>query len=288
MNDSPAWGARERALTLAQVLPSSWPALNTMTVFGLLLAFGVLGGLLAARARWLPSITGFMVFGLLIGPSGLGLLSKEALSGASVLVDIALGLILFRLGVTLHPTKALRNKPLLVTALAESLLTFGLILALMLFINAPPVVAVLAAAIAVSSSPAVLIHVSEELHAKGPTLDRTESLVAANNVLSFLMFSLALPVALVGERFELKTALVLPVYQMLGAIVVSVAVAWLVTSIARLTRNDERTFALRWWSARSRSQLGTAQALNVSGLFAGLSLGIACRWLQGPHPVDAG
>ncbi len=283
MNDSPAFGAPAASvpLTLAQVLPSSWPALNTMTVFGLLLAFGVLGGLLAARARWLPSITGFMVFGLLIGPSGLGLLSKEALSGASVLVDIALGLILFRLGVTLHPTKALRNKPLLVTALAESLLTFGLILALMLFINAPPVVAVLAAAIAVSSSPAVLIHVSEELHAKGPTLDRTESLVAANNVLSFLMFSLALPVALVGERFELKTALVLPVYQMLGAIVVSVAVAWLVTSIARLTRNDEAHFRFALVVGAVTLTLGLAQALNVSGLFAGLSLGIACRWLQG-------
>jgi hypothetical protein len=54
-------------MVLAQVFPSGWPQINTMAVFGLLLAFGVLGGLLAARARWLPSITGFMILGLIAG-----------------------------------------------------------------------------------------------------------------------------------------------------------------------------------------------------------------------------
>lgn len=268
-------------MTLGQVLPGAWPQANALIVFGLLLAFGVLGGLLAARARWLPSITGFMILGLLIGPSGLGLLSTQALGDARVLVDIALGLILFKLGVTLHPVKAVRNKRLVVTSLVEGLATFALILALMLFIGTPAVVAVLAAAIAVSSSPAVLIHVAEELHAKGPALDNAESLVAANNVLSFLLFSLALPVALVGERFDIRTSLLLPAYQMLGAVVVSVLVAWLITSIARMTRSEEEHFRFALVVGAVMLTLGLSQAFKVSGLFAGLALGIACRWLQG-------
>lgn len=266
---------------LARVLPSGWPQANTLTVFGLLLAFGVLGGLLAARARWLPSITGFMVLGLLVGPSGLGLLSQEALGDARVLIDIALGLILFKLGVTLHPVKAARNRRLLVTSLAEGIATFVLILALMLAIGAPALVAALAAAIAVSSSPAVLIHVAEELRAAGPVVENAKALVAANNVLAFLLFSLALPLALVGERFDIRTALLLPAYQMLGAVVVSVFVAWLVTSIARLTRHEEQHFRFALVVGSVMLTLGLAQAFKVSGLFAGLALGIACRWLQG-------
>ena len=181
------------APAFAQIIPTAWPQVNTLAVFGLLLAFGVLGGLLAARARWLPSITGFMLLGLMVGPSGLGLLSASSLHDARVLVDIALGLILFRLGATLHPVKAARDRPLVVTALAEGVATFAVILALLTAVGAPTVVAVLVAAIAVSSSPAVLIHVAEELHAEGPTVERAETLVAANNVLSFLMFSLARP-----------------------------------------------------------------------------------------------
>ena len=263
------------------MLPQGVPPVNTLIVFGLLLAFGVLGGMLAARVRWLPSITGFMAFGLLVGPSGLGLLSQEALEGSRVLVDIALGLILFKLGATLHPVLVLRNRPLLVTALVEALATFGAITALMLFIGSSPVVAVLAAAIAVSSSPAVLIHVAEELHAKGPTVEAARSLVAANNVLSFVLFSLTLPVALLGEQFELGTSLLLPAYQALGAVGVGVAVAWLVTRISRATRRDEEHFRFALTVAAVMLALGLSIALKVSSLFAGLALGLACRGLQG-------
>lgn len=80
----------ETSLTLINFLPQEWPVMNTQLVFGLLLAFGTLGGLLAARVRWLPTITGFMALGLIIGPSGLGVLSQEALNGARGLVDVAL------------------------------------------------------------------------------------------------------------------------------------------------------------------------------------------------------
>lgn len=266
---------------LIQVLPQGLPQMNLLVVFGILLAFGTLGGLLAARLRWLPTITGFMALGLIVGPSGLGLLSQQALEGARVLVDIALGLILFQLGATLHPWQAVRNRALMLTSLVESGATFLVILGLMVWMGSPPVVAVLAAAIAVSSSPAVLMHVARELHAAGPTVDAAESLVALNNVFAFVLFSLALPFALRDSHVELGTALLLPTYQMLGAIGVSVVVAWVVTQIARLTRVDEHHFRFALVVGAVMMSLGLAQALKVSTLFAALTLGIACRWLQG-------
>lgn len=264
-----------------QFLPTAWPGLDVMALFGVLLACGVLGGLLATRLRWLPTITGFMSVGLLIGPSGLGLLSREALTSARPLVDIALGLILYKLGVTLHPVKLLRDRPLLLTGLAEGLATFAAILALMMWIQAPPLVAVLAAAIAVSSSPAVLIHVAEELHAEGPVLERAKAMVASNNVLSFVLFTLALPLALLGQHTDLATALALPAYQMFGAVVVAAVVARGVTWVARLTRPDEEHLRFALVVGAVMLNLGLAQAFKVSGLFAGLALGIACRWMQG-------
>lgn len=271
----------EAPLSLVNFLPQGLPEMNPHLVFGVLLAFGTLGGLLAARVRWLPTITGFMALGLIIGPSGLGVLSQASLDSARGLVDIALGLILFKLGATLHPWTALRNRPLVLTSLAESCLTFGVILGLMLLLGATPVVAVMAAAIAVSSSPAVLIHVVEELHAEGPTVDTAEALVAMNNVLAFILFSLALPFALRDAQVGISTALLLPTYQMLGAVAVSVAVAWLVTRIARLTRVEELHFRFALVAGAVMLTLGLAVALKVSSLFAALSLGIACRWLQG-------
>jgi Kef-type K+ transport system membrane component KefB len=268
------------AATLS-ILPAAWPQPNALTVFGILLTFGVLGGLLAARARWLPSITGFMVLGLVIGPSGFGLLTGRALTESRVLVDIALGLILFKLGATLHPIKAVRDTRLLVTSLVESIGTFAAVLALMVFVGSPPIMAALAAAIAVSSSPAVLIHVAEELHASGPTVNHAESLVAINNVLSFVLFSLTLPFALATEQVELTTALLLPAYQMGGALLIALAVAWLAVSISKLTRPGEEHFRFALVVGAVTATLGLAQIFQASTLFAGLSLGIACRWMQG-------
>ncbi len=269
------------APNVISVLPSTLPSMNLMLVFGILLAFGTLGGLLAARVRWLPTITGFMTLGLIVGPTGLGLLSYEALDGARVLVNIALGLILFQLGAALHPWLVLKNRALIVTSLLESSLTFIAIFGLAIWIGSPPVVAVLAAAISVSSSPAVLMHVAHELHAAGPTVDAAESLVAMNNVLAFVLFSLALPFALADSQVSLLTAMMLPVYQMLGAIVVSIVVAWLVTRIALLTRSEESHFRFALVVGGVMLSLGLAEAFQVSSLFATLTFGIACRWLQG-------
>lgn len=269
------------AASTLSILPATWPQPNALTVFGILLSFGVLGGLLAARARWLPSITGFMVLGLLIGPSGLGLLTSQALTDSRVLVDIALGLILFKLGASLHPIKAIRDKRLVVTSLIEGIGTFVAVLALMILVGSPPIMAALAAAIAVSSSPAVLIHVTEELHASGPTVNHVKSLVAINNVLSFVLFSLTLPFALATERVELSTALLLPAYQMAGAVLIAIAVAWLAVSIGKLTRPGEEHFRFALVVGAVMATLGLAQIFQASTLFAGLSLGIACRWLQG-------
>lgn len=266
---------------LTSFFPQQLPELNLMMAFGVLLAFGTLGGMLAARIRWLPTITGFMALGLLIGPSGLGLLPPHTLESARPLVDIALGLILFKLGAVLHPWAVVRNRTLVVTSLVESAVTFVAILGLMLWVGTQPVVAVLAAAIAVSSSPAVLIHVAEELHARGPTMDTAKALVAMNNVLAFVLFSFSLPLALQSAKFELSTALLLPLYQLAGAVAVSMAVAWLVTQIARHTKAHEKHFRFALVVGAVMLALGLAVALKVSTLFTALTLGVACRWMQG-------
>lgn len=249
-------------------------------LFGVLLIFGTLGGLLAERVRWLPTITGFMLLGLLIGPSGMGLLGTDALLNARVLVEIALGLILFKLGTHVHPVLLLRRKALLVTSTAESLLTFFSIAALMWALGSGPMVAILAGAIAVSSSAAVLIHVTEELHARGPTINRAKVLVALNNVWSFLLFSLALPFALSQQTGWLH-ALGQPLYHLVGAILIGTGVAWLATRIARLTRLDEEHMRFAIVVGSVMLMLGLCDAFKVSTLFASLALGIACRWMQG-------
>lgn len=116
--------------TSLSVLPHGLPAMNVLLVFGVLLSLGTLGGLLAARVHWLPTITGFMAIGLIVGPSGVGLLLREALDGARVLVDIALGLILSQLGADLPVHEMIKYAPVvlafvLVRSVTKSASVYG-------------------------------------------------------------------------------------------------------------------------------------------------------------------
>ena len=56
-------------------LPALPLQFTPLLAFGLVLLVGALGGYVAHRISWLPSITGFMLVGFLCGPSVLDLLS---------------------------------------------------------------------------------------------------------------------------------------------------------------------------------------------------------------------
>lgn len=257
-----------------------WPlSFNVQAAFGLLLFAGVLGGYLAHRISWLPSITGFMAVGLLIGPSGVNLLTDEALDLARPLINISLGLILYRLGLTLDLRAMLRDPSLFVTALLESAVTFFSCFALLSWLDMPPLVAGLTAAIAVSSSPAILIHVAHEVGAAGPVTERAKELVALNNLLSFFAFSALLPVGHLALSDDRQTAILQPLYQLLGSALLAALIAATLVELARYTRRAQQ-YRLALIIGAIMLGLGTAKALNLSALFVPLAMGVVVKTLE--------
>ncbi len=112
----------------------TWPLqMNALFFFGFLLFCGALGGFLAHRVSWLPSITGFMLVGLIAGPNVLGIFDYASLAQARVVVDIALALILYRLGLSLDIKALIKDKALLLVSLVESTLTFVVVYFAMVF-----------------------------------------------------------------------------------------------------------------------------------------------------------
>lgn len=257
-----------------------WPLEpNTLAVFGILLVAGALGGYLAHRWPWLPSISGFMLVGLLIGPSGVNLLTTEVLSDAHVLVDIALGLILYRLGLSLDFGIIARAPYLLVTSLLESVATFVGVYLTLAYFDFAALPAALIAAISISSSPAVLLHVAHELKAKGPVTESAQSLVALNNVIAFLAFSALLPSLHSAANAPWQTIVYQPLYRLAGSILLAVIAGHLLHYLARKTKMASQ-YHLALVAGAIMFTLGAATTLNLSTLFAPLVLGIVVKNLE--------
>ena len=267
-----------------EFLPS-WPlSVNTLFFFGFLLFCGSLGGYVAHRLPWLPSITGFMVVGLVAGPNVLGLITPEALAGSRIVVDVALALILYRLGLSLDVKRIVHDHSLVVVSLVESALTFAAVYFCLGWFGISGLVAAVIATIAISSSPAVLIHVAHELGASGPVTDRSMSLVALNNVIAFMAFAAVLP-ALYGQaEAPLFVMIGAPLYQVIGSAALGCVMGWALHWAARKTKAAHQ-YQLALVIGAVMMTVGAALVLNLSALFAPLVLGMVVRSLERTHLV---
>jgi Kef-type K+ transport system membrane component KefB len=264
----------------------TWPiAFDTMTVFGLLLILGALGGYLSHRFPWLPSITGFMLIGLLFGPSGLAVLDEATLTKSRILVDIALGLILYRLGLSLK-LSLLRERVMLgVMGLAESSLTIIVITGVLWIAGFALPVAGLVAAIVVSSSPAVLLHVAHEVRASGDVTETTKTLVAINNVVSFVAFSALLPLVQFSSGKSWSEILLLPTYRFFGSLILGCTAGAVVYVLTHRTR-EATQYRLAFVIGGVMLTTGLANVFNLSALYAPLVLGIVVKNLEQEDTVS--
>lgn len=256
------------------------PNINATLLFGMIIMCGVIGGIAASRISWLPTITGFMLVGLVVGPSGLGVLDESLLATGRNFVAVALGLILFKLGSAIHPKEMLANPRLLALAITESLLTFFGVLGTLFLFDLPPVVCLLTAAIFVSSSPAILVHVANEVGADGKVTRTAKSMVAINNTVSFLLFTAFLPFALRSEEMPLLKSVFMPFYQMGGSIVLGMLVAFCMVRLTKFLGGQSGHFLFPIIVSGIMITLGVADVLNLSFLFATLTLGVATRWME--------
>lgn len=258
----------------------TWPLeMSPLIIFGLMLMLGATGGYLAHRISWLPSITGFMIVGFVVGPGGLGFLSQETISAARIFIDVALALILYRLGLSLD-IKLLRRAPgLLVTALLESAATFGLVFYVLHLFGIPGVLAALVAAITISSSPAVLLHVAHEVGARGVVTESSTTLVALNNLIAFIAFSAVLPALHHASGADWLTVVFEPLFRLAGSLLLGVAIGYGLHAIVIRTQQAAQ-YRLALVIGAIMIAIGLASALKLSMLLVPLVVGVTVKSLE--------
>jgi Kef-type K+ transport system membrane component KefB len=271
---------------MTSFLPSyPFPA-NPVLLFGLLLLAGVIGGELARRALRLPRIAGYVLIGLLLGSNGLNLLDASTVRDAWIFVDIALGMVLFELGRRLHFAWLRNDRWLLATGVLESAMSFACIYFVLTYLDVRPIYAAVAAAIGVSTSPAVVLLVAQEIRAEGQVTERALNLVAMNSVVAFVLTTMLLSWIHHEYRASWTMIALHPVYLLGGSLVLGY-----VASVAAILLS-------RWIGKHGERQLvtllglivltiGAARMLDLSVLLALLAFGVLSRNLDARHDLMA-
>ncbi len=250
--------------------------LGNLVVIGLILLAGLACGELFRRVLLLPRISGYVLAGLLLGPGTSGLLDRAMLEDARLLLDIALGLILFELGSRLDWQFFRRNRWLLASSGAEIALSFGLVFLALALCGIPTLQGAIGAAIGVATGAPVLLLVIHDQRADGPVSDRAVNLTALNNVFSVVAVTMLVTLLHLEYRPGVTELLLHPLYLVLGSALLGYLASIALVLLARWVgkREDLQLILL---VAMVLLTVGVAKTLELSMLISLLALGVMSR-----------
>jgi Kef-type K+ transport system membrane component KefB len=253
--------------------------MSELTSLGLILLFALGVGHVVKLAR-IPEVTGYLVAGMLVGPSLLGWVSHENLQSLHVFSEVGLGLILFSIGGVFEFSKmrSIGGRVLLVTG-AESV-SAGLLVTLgTLAIGQPWQVALLLGAIAVETGAASTLMVIRENNAAGPFTEALTGVIGLNNILALIAFSVVAMVLDLSAGSAAGTmsagtvaASIFPlVWQLVGSSALGYLVGLLLAAWAsRVVESGEILILLIGCVLLT---VGIATAIDLSPLVASLAVG---------------
>ena len=208
----------------------------------ILLSFSILSGLIMSRAAKmvnLPSVTAYLVAGLLIGPfvlgragiRGIGFSTMEEVNSFSIISQAALGFIAFEIGneFRLKDLKTMGRSAITVGILQAVITTIVVDIALLsLHFLFPSLISMSSAitlgAIAAATAPAATLMVVKQYKAQGPMTKLLLMVVAIDDAVGLVLFSLSFGMATAMETgaISITGVLVEPLVELVLSILLGV------------------------------------------------------------------
>ncbi len=247
-------------------MSSFFHQLPILSTIGLVLIFGFIGSRLA-RLIGLPSVTGYIFAGVVVGKSLLGWISDEPQSTTALILDTisiaALGIIAFSIGAELRFAKLRRlGKSVLPIAMAEALggtvavagtiLIAGWVFPSFLipgagFRSLLPL-ALMLGAMASATAPAAILAVINEYRARGPLTDALLATVAIDDVFCIMIFGLLFPVAVAltgaGAAPTFSGVVLVPLREIVFSLLLGLLAGLIMTAVLRFVRGKSSHLVL--------------------------------------------
>lgn len=197
-------------------------SLNTFINLALMIFIGMALGRLVKKIK-LPNVTGYLLAGLLLGPSVLGILNDDFLNSVSIISDAALGFIAFSIGneFKISYFKRVGATPIIIATL-ESLFAVVFVVLGLKLIGCNTTFSLVLGSIAAATAPAATIMVIKQYKARGPVTETLLSVVAIDDATALIMYSISIAIAtaLSGGSANTSELVLKPVIEIGGALVV--------------------------------------------------------------------
>lgn len=218
----------------------------------------LLAGLLMTRLfkpLKLPSVTAYLIAGVLIGPycagsfgfDGVGFNSAEAVANLSLVSEVALGFIAFSIGneFVLEDLKKTGKQALVIgvfqafaATLCVDLALWGVHLLMPETFTMSQVITL--GAIATATAPAATLMVVRQYKAHGPLTKLLLPIVALDDAVGLIVFAVSFGIAktLVSGNVDLISIIVNPIIEIVASLLLGALMGWVLTQLEKLFNSN--------------------------------------------------
>ncbi|UCF70674.1 MAG: cation:proton antiporter [candidate division WOR-3 bacterium] len=251
--------------------------MNSLLSAGLILLLGFVGARILKLVR-LPSVTAFLVVGILIGPQLLNLVTEEIFTASEFFSNLVLGLIAFSLGENFRLDNLRQGmKQVMWISLSAALLAWVLVSsALVVYfitIDMPIYPAIVLGAAASATAPAATVLVIREYRASGILTELLLKVVAIDDAWCLIFAAMAIAVgnAMRADVFQMSIVFA-GLGEIFGALLLGGVLGYLSSKLSRFVRTSEEL--LVYALGLLFLDVGLSIALEVSVLLSAMMMGL--------------
>ena len=269
--------------------------------FGLVLFMGYLFGSVASLLK-LPRVSGYILAGMVMSPSLLGIVDREFLDGADLITHASLSLITFLIGASLSWRKVKKlGKSMVFITLGEAELAFLTVFItmtayLLFFQEYDPALtialALLFGALASPTDPTATLAVIHESRARGPLTTTVLGVAALDDATGILNFVLGFSVASAlasGTSLSIGSTVWEVVFQIFGALLLGFVMGLGMFLLGKLARSRKEAVTLT--VGVLFLTFSVARTIGVDELLSTMSVGITIAnignaWEEFEKPLE--
>lgn len=222
------------------------------------ISVALLAGLLMTRAfkpLKLPSVTAYLIAGVLIGPycvgrlgiDGIGFATHEAVEALALISEVALGFIAFSIGseFRLSDLKKTGRQALIIGVFQAITATVFVDLALLLVhtimpekLTVPQLITL--GAIATATAPAATLMVVRQYKAKGPLTNLLLPIVALDDAVGLIVFAVSFGIAktITVGSIDLVSVIVNPLVEIGCSLLLGALMGWVLTQLEKMFNSN--------------------------------------------------
>ncbi len=250
--------------------------MEILLLFGIIILFGFIIGKLSHRFKF-PSVVGYIVAGILIGPSFIKILHIDVLNSLGIITDFALGLIAITIGMEIRWAVIRRaGKAILTILFVQAFFTYFLVfLGIYIFTGNLPLGLILGA-LAVPTAPAGTVVVLHEYRARGKLTSTLLAVVGLDDGLAIIMYGFTVAILSLimfdGNGISFQKALTGPLLEIVGAIILGIVLGMFLGYFVRRLKSPHEILTVSLASVFICT--GLAITFNVSVIMSCMVLGM--------------